>query len=113
MRVVYFVAESGRRPVEEFVKNLNVHSMKKFFSVVELLEEFGKGLSFPHAKYIDDEIFELRFEGIEGSVRVLYFFFDGNKAVLTNGFVKKSNKTPRHEKETAVNRRQTYFQTHS
>lgn len=113
MRVVYFVAESGRRPVEEFVRNLNVHSLKKFFSVVELLEEFGKGLSFPHAKHIGDEIFELRFENIEGSVRVLYFFFDGNKAVLTNGFVKKSNKTPRREKETAVNRRQTYFQTHS
>ncbi len=113
MKVVYFVTESGRRPAEEFVKSLNVHSRKKFFSVIELFEEFGKGLSFPHAKYIGDEIFELRFESIEGSVRVLYFFFDQNKAVLTNGFVKKSNKTPRSEKETAVNRRRIYFQTHS
>ena len=113
MKVVYFVTESGRRPAEEFVKSMNVHSRKKFFSVIELFEEFGKGLAFPHAKYIGDEIFELRFESIEGSARVLYFFFDQNKAVLTNGFVKKSNKTPGREKETAVNRRQIYFQTHS
>jgi phage-related protein len=113
MKVVYFVTESGRRPAEEFVKSLNVRSREKFFSVIELFEEFGKVLSFPHAKYIGDEIFELRFESIEGSVRVLYFFFDQNKAVLTNGFVKKSNKTPRSEKETAINRRQIYFQTHS
>ena len=113
MKVVYFVTESGRRPAEEFVKSLNVRSKEKFFSAVELLEEFGKELPSPHAKYIGDEVFELRFEGVEGSVRVLYFFFDGEKAVLTNGFIKKSNKTPKNEKETAVNRRQIYFQTHS
>ena len=74
MKVIYFVTESGRRPVEEFIKSLNVHSREKFFSVVELLEGFGRGLIFPHAKYIGDEIFELRFEGVEGSTRVLYFF---------------------------------------
>lgn len=111
MKAVYFVTDSNRRPAEEFVKSLDVRSREKFFSVVELLEEFGRALSFPHAKYIGDEIFELRFEGIEGAVRVLYFFFDGSKAVLTNGFVKKSNKTPKNEKQTAVDRREIYFQT--
>ena len=112
MKVVYFVTESGRRPVEEFAKSLNVHSREKFFSVVELLEGFGRGLIFPHAKYIGDEIFELRFESVEGAIRVLYFFFDGEKVVLTNGFVKKSNKTPKKEREIAVERRETYFKTH-
>ncbi|MDO8580178.1 MAG: type II toxin-antitoxin system RelE/ParE family toxin [Candidatus Omnitrophota bacterium] len=112
MKAVYFVTESGRRPAEEFVKSLNVHSREKFFSVIELLEEFRKGLSFPHAKYMGDEIFELRFGSVEGSIRVLYFFFDAEKAVLTNGFVKKSNKTPKSEKETAVGRREIYFKAH-
>ena len=112
MKVIYFVTESGRRPVEEFVKSLSFRSRKKFFSVIELLEEFGRELSFPHAKYIGDEIFELRFEGMEGAIRVLYFFFDGSKAVLTNGFVKKSNKTPKKEKQTAIERRKIYFQTY-
>ena len=56
------------------MKSLNVRSREKFFSVIELLEEFGRALSFPHAKYIGDEIFELRFERIEGAIRVLYFF---------------------------------------
>ena len=112
MKVVYFVAESGRRPAEEFVKSLNVHSREKFFSVIGLLEEFGRRLSFPHAKYIGHEIFELRFGSIEGAIRVLYFFFDGEKVVLTNGFVKKSSKTPQQEKETALQRRDAYFKTH-
>ena len=33
--------------------------------------------------------------------RVLYFFIIGKKAVLTNGFIKKSQKTPKAEKELA------------
>jgi len=112
MKVVYFVTDSGRRPVEEFVNGLNIHSQRKFVGTVELLESFGRGLSVPHAKYIGDEIFELRFESIEGAIRVLYFFFDGEKAVLTNGFVKKSNKTPKNEKKTAIGRREIYFRKH-
>ena len=112
MKVIYFVTDSGRKPVEEFIKGLNVHSRDKFFSVIELLEDFGRGLAWPHAKYIGDEIFELRFEAVEGATRVLYFFFDGEKAVLTNAFPKKSNKTPKREKQTAVERRKTYLQAH-
>lgn len=112
MKVVYFVTESGRKPVEEFVNGLNISSQRKFVRAVELLEIFGKGLVVPHAKYIGHQIFELRFEGVEGGIRVLYFFFDGKRAILTNGFSKKSNKTPKHEKETAMGRRKIYFQTH-
>jgi len=112
MKVVYFVTDSGRRPVEEFIKGLNVHSRNKFFSIVELLEEFGRALSWPHAKYIGDEIFELRFGAVEGATRVLYFFFDSEKVVLTNGFIKRTTKTPKHEKETAIERLETYYQTH-
>ncbi|MBF0489271.1 MAG: type II toxin-antitoxin system RelE/ParE family toxin [Candidatus Omnitrophica bacterium] len=66
----------------------------------------------PYAKYIGNDIFELRFDVVEGGIRVLYFFFDGEKAILTNGFPKKSNKTPKHEKATAIERRKAYLQTH-
>ena len=109
MRVFYFVAESGRKPAEEFIKSLNVHSRDKFFYVIELLEKFGRGLAWPHSKYITDSIFELRFVSIEGAIRVLYFFYDGDKAILTNGFIKKSNKTPKEEKEIAITRREDYL----
>ena len=32
---------------------------------------------------------------------MLYFFIVGKKAILTNGFIKKTQKTPREEKELA------------
>jgi len=74
-----------------------------------LLEEFGHKLPQPHAKYLGDSIFELRFSGVEGSVRVLYFFFHQDKAILTNGFLKKNNRTPKREKELAIERRKTFL----
>ena len=87
--------------------------LSEFFYIAELLEENGRSLSLPHARYIGDDIFELRFETVEGSVRVLYFFFHQDSAVLTNGFLKKTDQTPRGEKMTALERRREYFQRHS
>ena len=44
--------------------------------------------------------------------RVLYFFFVGKKAVLTNGFVKKTMKTPKREIELAKRYRKDYEMRH-
>ena len=106
----YFQTESNKSPVEDFVDALDGGTQRKFFFTVELLEEFGHQLIYPHAKYIGDEIFELRFTGKEGAIRVLYFFFHHDKAILTNGFIKKSNKTPTKEKSLAIERRRTYLE---
>lgn len=62
----------------------------------------------PESKFLEDGIFESR--TIQGSniERILYFFYVGNVAVLTNGFTKKQNKTPRKEIELAKQRRDDY-----
>ena len=66
----------------------------------------------PHATYLEGEIYELRFFGIEGRgrVRVLYFFFNGGKAILTNGFVKKKGPVPKKEIKTAKGRIKKYIE---
>ena len=109
MTCYYFTTESGRAPAQEFIDSLDPKSQRKFFFVKGLLEEFGHRLPDPHAKYIDDDIFELRFIGREGAIRVLYFFFHHEKAIFTNGFVKKSNKTPTREKQLAIERRKLFL----
>ena len=105
----YFTTASGRSPVREFIEELDPSTQRKFYFTMGLLQTFGHRLPEPHAKYIGDEIFELRFMGREGAVRVLYFFFHREKAVFTNAFIKKTNKTPEREKNLAVERRKIYF----
>ncbi len=107
---VYYQTDAGRMPVKEFIDSLHERTQQKYFEVVKLLEEYGKNLLEPHAKDLGDEIYELRFFGIEGKVRVLYFFYHETKIVFTNGFVKKKGRTPKSDIETAAGRRKTYFE---
>ena len=105
----YYVTASNRPPVREFIDLLDDKTQRKFFFVKALLEEFGYKLPYPHAKYLGDSIFELRFKGREGDIRILYFFFHKDKAVFTNGFIKKSGRTPKNELLVAMNRRDEFL----
>ena len=62
----------------------------------------------PYSKALSDGIFEIR--AIQGNniTRVLYFFVVGKKIILTNGFVKKTQKTPDGEIELAKKYRDDY-----
>ena len=106
----FYLTEAGKSPVEDFIRSLDSRTRRKFYYVKNLLETFGHRLPYPHAKYIGDDIFELKFHGPEGHIRTLYFFFAENMAILTNGFIKKSNKTPPNEKQIAIDRKKDYFQ---
>ena len=89
----YYSTESGRSPVEEFINSLDIKTQVKFFSNRKpLLEKHGPRLAYPHAEHLEDGIYELRFKGKKGQIRILYFFFHGNEAIFTNGFVKKVQK---------------------
>lgn len=105
----YYLTASNKAPVREFVDSLDFKTRRKFLFVQELLEEFGHKLPYPHAKYLGNSIFELRFKGQEGALRVLYFFFHQDRAIFTNGFIKKTNKTPKIEIAIAVERRREFL----
>lgn len=104
----YFCTATGRSPAKEFMDSLDQASQAKFFFAKELLEAFGPRLPMPHARYLGDHMYELRFHGSRGAIRMLYFFWRG-QAILTNGFIKKSPKTPANEKAAAVNRRRLFL----
>ena len=110
VEVNYFFSETNKSPVKDFVDSLDIRTQTKFFAKKKLLEDYGRSLPYPHAKHIDDGIFELRFVGIEGNIRALYFFFHSNNVILTNGFVKKTRRTPKREITTAKLRRKTYIE---
>ena len=44
--------------------------------------------------------------------RIFYFFYVGNKIVVTNGFIKKTQKTPQTEFEKAQKYKQDYERRH-
>ncbi len=101
----FFITFSGKSPVEEFLDSLDLRTQRKFLYVRSLLETFSFKLKLPHCKRLKEGIYELRFAGREGGVRVLYFFIEDDQVIFTNGFLKKTQKIPAKEIKTAVQRR--------
>ena len=80
----------------------------KIFATLELLEIKGPGLREPFSKPLGDGIFEVRAKQGSDISRVLYFFVVGRKVILTNGFIKKTQKTPSREIDRARHYRADY-----
>lgn len=103
--VIFYEKENGECPIEEFINSLDLKMKVKLIGLLELLEEKGYQIREPYSKLIEDGIFELRCQVGNNITRVLYFFYVGEKIVLTNGFVKKTRKIPLEEIKIAKARR--------
>lgn len=100
-QVIFYETESGKQPAREFILSLPPKMQAKMLRTVEMAAVNGIDLREPYSKPLEDGIFELRAKVGSDISRVLYFFYVGKQIVLTNGFVKKTQKTPENEKKLA------------
>lgn len=100
-RVEFYETRSGERPAEQFLDSLDIKMRNKMLMSLKVLQEKGNLLREPYSKHLDDGIYEARAVVGSNITRVLYFFFYGGRIILTNGFIKKTQKTPRHEIDRA------------
>ncbi len=106
---IFYESADGRKPAEEFIESLDQDTQDRFIIKQQLLQDFGPQLRYPHTDHLGEGIFELRFKGREGQIRVLFFFFYGKRIILTHGFIKKTKKAPRKEIEIAEARRKDFL----
>lgn len=104
----FYTLEDGRKPAKDFLDELDQKMRAKMVRTIELLEKNGPDLRKPYSEYLEDGIFELRAKVGSDISRELYFFFYDKKAILTNGFLKKSQKTPRKQLELAKKYKRDY-----
>lgn len=88
--------------IESFIVSLEKHTIARVLRTIDLLETFGNQLGHPHSKKIERGIYELRIRGRQ-EIRILYTL-RGGEAILLSGFVKKSERIPKREIETARQR---------
>ena len=99
--VEFYETKDGERPAEEFLNELDIKMRGKLVMTLKVLQEKGNRLREPYSKHLEDGIFEVRGKVGTDISRVLYFLYYGGRIVLTNGFIKKTQKTPRSEIEKA------------
>lgn len=109
--IIFYRTASGKCPVEDFLDSLNDKQVQKVLWVLRLIRD----LEFIPKEYFKklvntQDIWEVRVKSGNNIFRILGFFDDKQFFVLTNGFSKKSQKTPRKEITLAEQRKKDYLE---
>jgi phage-related protein len=100
----------GNCPLNDFLvdpkKKNDLPFIEKAF---ERLEKYGNQLGYPHTSPLGDDLFELRGSTKRGIFRFPFFFDKGKIIIITHGFQRKQQKTPRSEINLARKYMNDYF----
>ena len=78
------------------------------FDLIELIDKVPE----TYLKHLEgtDKLFEIRVQNGNDIFRIFCFFDEGNLVVITNGFQKKTQKTPKREIERALKIKNEYYE---
>ena len=102
--VEFYETPNGDQPAKEFLLSLDKKMRAKMADTISILQDNGYELREPYSKHLSEGIFELRAKVGSDIPRVLYFFYVERHIILTNGFIKKTQKTPQKELDVAIKR---------
>ena len=119
---IEFYSDSKDCPVENFLNSINKKTQRdqerhlnnqklkaKTLKNIYRLALEGSNARAPLSEYVADGIYELRTKQQSNIDRIFYFFVFGNKIILTNGYIKKSQKMEQNEFEKAKKYRDEYL----
>lgn len=107
--IILYEKKNGDSPIDNFIRKMPDQSRAKLHMIIDLLKEKGPDVRMPYSRYLNDGIFEIRLLTGRDSFRVLYFFMAEKKIIFTNGFKKKTEKTPLKEIKIAIAYREDYL----
>ena len=99
--IEFYVDGVGAIPAEEWLESQSPKMQQKLAALFVMLGDHGKIFNEQKFKHLSDTSQLFEFKADQG--RVLCFFFVGQRVILTHGFLKKSDKTPRGEIDRAEN----------
>ena len=98
-------------PMIEFIDSLSeIEQAKLYVYIHKLIEMKNNNLRLNEklTKYLENGIFELKVNFENKISRSLYFYEENKQIIFTNGFIKKTNKTPKTELKKAHEIRKFY-----
>ena len=109
--IQFYKTKSGKCPVEDFFDTLSEKQVEKVLWVLRIIRD----LDFVPREYLKklintEDIWEIRVKSGGNIFRILGFFHENQIIILTNGFMKKTQKTPLNEIKIAQERRKDYLE---
>jgi phage-related protein len=90
--------------VQEQILELPDTLAARYVVLTRRMVALGPNLGEPHTKAFGDGLFELRLKGAEGIARVFFCTLVGRRIIMLHSFIKKSERTPQRERDTAETR---------
>jgi len=100
----------GTSEFEEYLDSLPKQDSAKLLAIIKNTEDLGIAIAIKMkwVKKLEKNLFEIRSRQGSDIQRALYFHKSGKKYIITHGFTKKTDKTPKQEIEHAKMMRQRY-----
>lgn len=102
--IEWYVDEKGNSQAFEYYETLSLDRKRKLLNLFRLMGDHGKIFDETKFRHEGDGIYAFKPQ----PDRYLCFFFTGKRIIVTNAFLKKSQKLPRGEKEQAIKAQGSY-----
>jgi phage-related protein len=102
LKVIFYKTGTGNEPVKEWLQSLTRAEKKTIGEAIKTIQ-FGWPLGMPLIRKLESDLWEIRSHLENRTARVLFTIIEDNM-ILLHGFVKKSQKTPKHDIQLARNR---------
>ncbi len=112
-KLLRYKTAAGEDVIENFLLSLPTSHRAKAIWELDLLEKYGLSLRMPYVRSIKGDrykgLMELRIQHGNNISRIFYFLCVKDTLVLLHGFVKKDQKTPAKELETALRHKEDFL----
>ncbi len=102
--VEWFFGRNQRSQALEYFDRLSAKEQQKLFYLIRRIADFGHISDKTKFRNEGDRIYAFK----PKPSRFLSFFYHGGKVIITNAFMKKTDKLPKNEKQRAINYRNDY-----
>jgi phage-related protein len=100
---VFYKTDLGNEPVREWLRSLNKKDRTAIGTDIRTVE-FGWPIGMPLCKHLGNGLHEIRIPLNNRIARVLFCVVD-EQIVLLHGFIKKTQKIPKEDKDLALKRK--------
>lgn len=100
--VRFFKTDGGTEPGRDWLRELSAIDRKTIGEDIKTVQ-FGWPLGMPLVRKMDKDLWEVRIH-LEGRIARVLLTISAGTIVLLHGFIKKSQTTPKHDRDLAKDR---------
>ena len=103
-KIYYYLNSSGENVIRKFIISLQKSQQAKIRRKLQLINDYGLTQANPRLRKLSGTpLWEIRILG-QDNIRIFYIVPEINSVLILHGFIKKSQKTPPKEIQTALKR---------